>query len=99
MRSTLNHGLRSELYASFQDSANHLSGAHQLFDLRTDPGERRDLAAARPPEYARLLRLLQDWRREVDRADGQRRPERSLSEEHKKHQHLFKQLRSLGYIE
>ena len=71
----------------------------QLYDLIKDPGEQRDLAAGRPPEYTRLRRLIEDWRRRVDRTAGHRHPTRSLSDDRKKNQRLFKQLRSLGYIE
>jgi len=37
-----------------------------LFDLRTDPGERRDLAAQRPDIVRQLARLLADWETDVD---------------------------------
>ena len=33
----------------------------QLFDLRNDPHERKDLAAARGDDVARLRRVLEDW--------------------------------------
>jgi arylsulfatase A len=37
-------------------------GRLELYDLGRDPGERHDLAAARPDETARLRNLLRDWR-------------------------------------
>ena len=42
--------------------ANHLL----LFNLRTDIGERRDMAAQRPDLVRRLRTLLSDWTRGVD---------------------------------
>ena len=40
----------------------------ELFNVREDLGERRDLAAQMPEKTAELRRLLHDWRRSV-RAD------------------------------
>ena len=37
----------------------------QLFDLKHDLGEQRDLAAARPEKAAALLAMLRSWREEV----------------------------------
>lgn len=40
-------------------------GHIELYDLRKDPGEQRDLARERPQLAARLRRKLADWRRSV----------------------------------
>jgi arylsulfatase A-like enzyme len=40
-------------------------GRLQLFDLAKDPGETTDIAARRPREAARLLRILEAWRDRV----------------------------------
>ncbi len=40
-------------------------GALELFDLDSDPGERRDLAAAMPERTAELYAKLKDWRARV----------------------------------
>ena len=37
-----------------------------LFDLRADPGERRDLAAQRPDLVRQLRDLLAVWEKDVD---------------------------------
>ena len=37
-----------------------------LFDVKADPGERRDLFARRPDIVQRLLKLLAEWERDVD---------------------------------
>jgi hypothetical protein len=37
----------------------------ELFDLAADPGERHDLAAARPERAAALAKRLAAWRAEV----------------------------------
>ncbi|MBI5693079.1 MAG: sulfatase-like hydrolase/transferase [Verrucomicrobia bacterium] len=39
----------------------------ELYDLAEDPGEARNLAAARPAEVTRLAVVLADWEREVRR--------------------------------
>jgi arylsulfatase A-like enzyme len=41
-----------------------------LFDLRTDPGERTDLAARRPDLVTALKRLLAEWESDVDQGKG-----------------------------
>lgn len=45
---------------------NYEDGRLELFDLRSDPGERRDLAAEFPDEAARLRDQLAAWRASVD---------------------------------
>lgn len=42
----------------------------QLFDLRADPGEWRDLAAEHPAQVAELLATLDAWRDEMARITG-----------------------------
>ena len=39
---------------------------HLLFDLRSDPGERRDLALRHPDIVVRLTKLLAEWEQDVD---------------------------------
>jgi arylsulfatase A-like enzyme len=41
-------------------------GLYLLFDLKDDPGERRDLAAQHPDLVVKLKALLAEWEREVD---------------------------------
>jgi arylsulfatase A-like enzyme len=41
-------------------------GDVELYDLRSDPGEQRDVAAERPADVARLRALLAAWRRELE---------------------------------
>jgi len=41
------------------------TGTHHLYDLATDPGETRNLAAARPDDVQRLGALLARWERNV----------------------------------
>jgi len=42
------------------------NGNVQLFDLEKDLGEQNDLSKAQPETTKKLLKMLQDWRREVD---------------------------------
>ena len=44
---------------------NYETGAKELFNLRNDPGEHTDLAAADPERTAALYKLLVDWRASV----------------------------------
>jgi len=57
--------LRSYLVEWFED------GRLELFNLREDIGEKRDLAEAEPEKASALHRKLKDWRAEV----GARMPE------------------------
>lgn len=63
--------------------------APQLFDLATDPAERRDLAGARPDDVRRLARMLPKVAAGRRPAGGPRALDEALLEE----------LRSLGYLE
>jgi arylsulfatase A-like enzyme len=45
-------------------------GDVELYDLRRDPYETRDLAAERPDDVARLREALEAWRRRHPRRDG-----------------------------
>ncbi|MFH2051462.1 MAG: sulfatase [bacterium] len=66
-------------------------GTTELFDLRTDPGEMRNLAAADPDVAADMARILADWREVVTSPDSLTvRPALSDSD--------LKKLRSLGYV-
>ena len=42
------------------------NGTVQLFDLQKDLGEQNDLSKAKPETTRKLLKMLHDWRREVD---------------------------------
>jgi len=42
------------------------NGSVQLFDLQNDLGERNDLSKEKPEITKKLLKMLHDWRREVD---------------------------------
>ncbi len=67
------------------------SGGARLFDLGSDPGERRDLASQRPEEARRLQAALRRWieSREGPVASG--KPRRRAEE-------IEKRLRALGYL-
>ena len=43
-------------------------GRYELFDLRADPNEEHDLAAAMPDKAAALLRSLQEWQQQTGAA-------------------------------
>jgi cob(I)alamin adenosyltransferase len=38
----------------------------QLFDLENDLGEQSDLSKVKPAITAKLLKMLRDWRRQLD---------------------------------
>jgi arylsulfatase A-like enzyme len=42
------------------------NGTVQLFDLQNDLGEKNDLSKSKPEMTKKLLKLLHDWRKEVD---------------------------------
>ena len=42
------------------------NGGVQLFDLKDDLGEQNDLSKVKPAITAKLLKMLHDWRRQVD---------------------------------
>ena len=64
-------------------------GTRELYDLVLDPGERHDLAAARPETAARLARALADARAQLPAPET---PAIAPSEED------VERLRSLGYV-
>ena len=68
------------------------SGREELYDLRADPGEQTDLAAARPEVLAGLQARLTEWmeRMTAERADREERRKLSRRE--------AEALKSLGYI-
>jgi len=67
---------------------NRLTRASQVFDLSIDPGERTDLAAARPELTRGLLQTLEAFR--ASAVEGTWRGEPSPEE--------IEKLRSLGYV-
>jgi arylsulfatase A-like enzyme len=68
------------------------TGDRELYDLRADPGERRDLAPAHPEEVARLESLLRSGPAPFG---GGRRPSRRAPWDER----LERDLRSLGYVQ
>jgi arylsulfatase A-like enzyme len=79
---------RSARGARFKLVLDRLSGAHALYDLRTDPREQRDVKAANPEEVRRLLAEIARF--ESSRSAGRALP--PLSSE------VREQLESLGYV-
>ena len=69
------------------------AGTGELYDLRADPGETQDLAAARPADVARLAALLAA--QAAATGGGPRAPARSLEASPE----LLEQLEGLGYVE
>jgi arylsulfatase A-like enzyme len=65
----------------------------QLFDLRHDPMERRNLVQEKPEKSARLLAEIEAWRRTRQRLDLAHRQQTELSTE------TVEELRALGYVE
>ena len=60
--------VRSGPWKLLADGAPNSTGADthlMLFDLRNDPGERRDLAAVYPQRVRRLRALIDAWERDV----------------------------------
>jgi arylsulfatase A-like enzyme len=50
------------LYSDGWKLVSHSDGEAELYDLRNDPGERRNLAAAHPEEVARLRSVMEGYR-------------------------------------
>jgi arylsulfatase A-like enzyme len=69
------------------------SGARQLFSLREDPGERRDLAATESERADELEARLRQWIAEMEARSAGSEVTRTLSDEG------IETLRSLGYIQ
>jgi arylsulfatase A-like enzyme len=65
----------------------------KLFDLHSDPGERRNLSLQRPDLSAALLAELEDWRVGRPQLDLGSRPRVELTDE------MAEELRVLGYLE
>ncbi len=82
------YALRNERYKLIFDSKTR---AISLFDLEADPGEYRDIAAAREVEAQRLLGLLS--RHIEDSRRSRLRPESAVIPEE-----MRKRLESLGYL-
>ena len=68
------------------------SGREELYDLRADPGERNDLAGAKPDVQARLKARLAEWMERMAAEKAVREEGRSLSPRE------VEALKSLGYI-
>ncbi len=49
------------------------NGTVQLFDLENDLGEQRDISKEKPEMTQKLLKMLQDWRKETDAKMPQRK--------------------------
>lgn len=61
--------------ASVRTRKYRLDHEGRLFDMAADPGQTRDIAAEEPAAAARLVRALEDWRREMfDGAAADARP-------------------------
>lgn len=69
------------------------TGATQLFDLKNDPGERRNLAGAEDQKLVRLEEIQAEWLRLVAASE---RPEATTFEYQEE---LKEVLRSLGYLD
>jgi arylsulfatase A-like enzyme len=67
----------------------------QLYDLHTDPGELRDLAAEHPEQRDRLAAALDTWLATIPPEAGGLEGERDPQAE----EELEEQLRSLGYVD
>ena len=63
-----NHGYQSPggRYGLYKLLEYYENGNVQLFDLEKDIGEQNDLSKAKPDVKAKLLKMLHEWRREVD---------------------------------
>jgi len=74
---------------------NRETGARELYDLESDPGEKVNLVSARPEEGERLAALLENWRQAVEIQRNRRniRPAPPRFTEVEK-----VRLRSLGYL-
>jgi arylsulfatase A-like enzyme len=64
----------------------------RLFDLETDPGEKRDLAASKPELLATLREKIRQAYEELEKRGGEA-PTRALGEDE------VDRLRALGYVE
>jgi len=64
-------------------------GSHTLFDLSVDPGETTDLATERPAAADRLLAILEERRRTIERSAGAAVPLDDATRD---------ELESLGYL-
>ena len=90
IRSIIFDGMKLIDYVSDENSRGRAPGV-ELFDMREDPKEQRDLAAARPEVVARLRGLLEVH---LSQSPEPFTPERAfISAE------LERQLRALGYIQ
>ena len=69
------------------------SEREQLFDLRHDPSERRNLVQKDPKMAAKLLAEIEAWRRTRLRLDLANRPQNEPSAD------KLEELRALGYVE
>ena len=74
-----NHGMQSPggavRHGNYKLIEYFENGTVQLFNLRDDPGEQHDLAAAQPDRTARMRRMLARWRAGVSARTMERNPE------------------------
>lgn len=83
--------LEAVVLGDFKLVEDRVAGSRALFDLRADPGERRDIAAARPEVAERLAAVLAERRAALaGAAPGQ---PAALSDEQRE------RLRALGYVQ
>jgi arylsulfatase A-like enzyme len=81
-------------YRSPEDRAQHERPEFELYDLRADPAEQRDVIHEHPERAAALRAALREWQRTTPVADPGTRPEPpELAEDARR------LLRALGYLE
>jgi arylsulfatase A-like enzyme len=84
------YAIRTHRFKLIEDTRRR---SQRLYDLRRDPAERRDVAAARPEVAAELAERLDEWRRSVLVLDDLDAPSPVLDEAE------LKRLRTLGYLD
>ncbi len=84
--------LQSIVHGRWKLIANRQTGKLRLFDLETDPGERRNLAKKEPETAERLARDLRAWNARID-AERREGAQPNFSAEE------IERLRALGYLQ
>jgi len=87
-------GGRSPRYKSIEHAK---SGALEVYDLRTDPGEKTNLASRTPPEAHDFVESVRQWAGQMNRSAEEFRPKR-LPRTRPLSQRQKEMLRSLGYL-